>query len=190
MIRATQATAERRTDQDLRSSVLRHAAYVRRGYRVAHAVDAPGNPYGATDRRTARKPDYLHPVHSGLARGGRQRSLETLLPAVAVDDARMPGSRHGRSGSGISPACTPRTDRRQERLCAVDGPTLQILLQRHGVLIVNGGETDVCVLATVLGAIDRGYRVVVASDAICSSADETHDASLRLYQGLTGNRLR
>ena len=39
-----------------------------------------------------------------------------------------------------------------------------------------------CVLATVLGAIDRGYRVVIARDAICSSTDQTHDALLGLYQ--------
>jgi nicotinamidase-related amidase len=70
-------------------------------------------------------------------------------------------------------------------------PNLQTLLQQRGAhtLVVTGGETDVCVLATVLGAIDRGYRVVVASDAICSSADETHDASLRLYQGRYGQQV-
>lgn len=49
-------------------------------------------------------------------------------------------------------------------------------------LIVSGGETDVCVLATVLGAVDRGFRVVLASDALCSSVDETHDALLDLYR--------
>ncbi|WP_424811358.1 cysteine hydrolase family protein [Roseococcus sp. YIM B11640] len=48
-------------------------------------------------------------------------------------------------------------------------------------LVVTGGETDVCVLATVLGAVDRGYRVVIATDALCSSSDEAHDASLELY---------
>ena len=48
-------------------------------------------------------------------------------------------------------------------------------------LIVSGGETDVCVLATVLGAIDRGFRVVVAADAVCGSADATHDAVMTLY---------
>lgn len=48
-------------------------------------------------------------------------------------------------------------------------------------LVVTGGETDMCVLATLLGAVDRGYRVVLAADAICSSADETHDALMRLY---------
>jgi nicotinamidase-related amidase len=48
-------------------------------------------------------------------------------------------------------------------------------------LVITGGETDVCVLATVLGAMDRGYRVVLVADAICSSADHTHDALMELY---------
>lgn len=49
-------------------------------------------------------------------------------------------------------------------------------------LIVTGGETDVCVLAAVLGAMDLGYRVVVVTDALCSSADTVHDAALKLYR--------
>lgn len=48
-------------------------------------------------------------------------------------------------------------------------------------IVVSGGETDVCVLAAVFGAIDRGYRVVIATDALCSSSDETHDALITLY---------
>jgi nicotinamidase-related amidase len=47
-------------------------------------------------------------------------------------------------------------------------------------LVISGGETDVCVLATVLGAIDLGYRVTVLEDATCSGADETHDATLTI----------
>jgi nicotinamidase-related amidase len=49
-------------------------------------------------------------------------------------------------------------------------------------LVVTGAETDVCVLAAVLGAVDFGYRVVVVEDAICSSTDSTHDALLSLYR--------
>jgi nicotinamidase-related amidase len=49
-------------------------------------------------------------------------------------------------------------------------------------LIISGAESDVCVLATILGAVDLGYPVFVATDAICSSADPHHDAVLRLYQ--------
>ena len=33
----------------------------------------------------------------------------------------------------------------------------------------------------MLGAIDRGYRVVVTTDAVCSSSDRTHDALMTLY---------
>jgi nicotinamidase-related amidase len=48
-------------------------------------------------------------------------------------------------------------------------------------LIVTGSETDVCVLATVLGAVDLGYRVVLVRDAVCSSSDEGHDALMEIY---------
>lgn len=47
-------------------------------------------------------------------------------------------------------------------------------------LAISGGETDVCVLAAALGAIDLGYRVILLKDAVCSGADDTHDASLEL----------
>ena len=54
--------------------------------------------------------------------------------------------------------------------------------RRVDTLVVFGGETDVCVLATVLGAIDYGYRTIVVEDALCSSSDEAHDASMALFQ--------
>lgn len=63
------------------------------------------------------------------------------------------------------------------------GHRLQALLKERRVttLVISGAETDVCVLASVLGAVDRGYRVVLAGDAICSSQDDTHDALMRFY---------
>jgi nicotinamidase-related amidase len=48
-------------------------------------------------------------------------------------------------------------------------------------LIVTGSETDVCVLSSVLSAVDLGYRVIIAQDAICSSSDHAHDAAKELY---------
>ena len=48
-------------------------------------------------------------------------------------------------------------------------------------LVISGAETDVCIAATVLSAVDRGYRVIVVADAICSSSDPGHDAQLDLY---------
>jgi nicotinamidase-related amidase len=69
------------------------------------------------------------------------------------------------------------------RYSAFAEPQLLQHLRQHGAdgLIVTGSETDVCVLATVLGAVDLGYRVIVVRDAICSSSDEGHDALLRVY---------
>ena len=55
---------------------------------------------------------------------------------------------------------------------------------------ITGGETDVCVLATMLGAIDRGFRVILVIDAICSSADETHDAMNNVYINRFGEQVQ
>lgn len=49
-------------------------------------------------------------------------------------------------------------------------------------LVITGAETDVCVLGAALGGVDRGYRIVIATDAICSSSDEMHDALIALYE--------
>jgi nicotinamidase-related amidase len=60
---------------------------------------------------------------------------------------------------------------------------LSIVLSRKiDTVIVSGGETDICVLATVLGAVDAGLRVVVATDALCSSVNQTHDALMYFYR--------
>jgi len=47
--------------------------------------------------------------------------------------------------------------------------------------IVSGSETDVCVLSSTLAAVDHGYRVIIAEDAVCSPSDESHDALLDLF---------
>jgi nicotinamidase-related amidase len=42
--------------------------------------------------------------------------------------------------------------------------------------IFTGIETDVCVLATALSAIDRGYRVIIIEDGVASSRSSGHRA--------------
>ena len=83
----------------------------------------------------------------------------------------------------LAALCPPATVIDKTRYSAFAGPKLiEHLRQREAdALIVSGSETDVCVLATVLDAVDIGYRVVVVRDAICSSSDEGHDMLMRLY---------
>jgi nicotinamidase-related amidase len=70
------------------------------------------------------------------------------------------------------------------------GTDLHQQLRNAGIdtVIITGGETDVCVLATMLGAIDWGFRVILVTDALCSSADETHDAMMNVYLNRFGEQ--
>jgi len=69
------------------------------------------------------------------------------------------------------------------RYSAFAGTTLFAHLQSRKAdgLIISGSETDVCVLSTVLDAVDAGFRVILVRDAVCSSSDEGHDALLKVY---------
>ncbi|KRR25314.1 cysteine hydrolase [Bradyrhizobium lablabi] len=58
-----------------------------------------------------------------------------------------------------------------------------LLVERHvDTVVVSGAETDVCVLSTVLGAVDLGFRVIIVQDALCSSSDAGHDALMTMYR--------
>ena len=49
-------------------------------------------------------------------------------------------------------------------------------------MVVSGAETDVCVLSTVLDAVNIGFRVVIVEDALCSSSDAGHGALMTMYR--------
>jgi nicotinamidase-related amidase len=63
---------------------------------------------------------------------------------------------------------------------AFEGDDLVTTLESRGIstLVFSGIETDVCVLASVLRAIDSGYRVIVAEEAVASSNADGHAATL------------
>jgi nicotinamidase-related amidase len=64
-----------------------------------------------------------------------------------------------------------------------------LIERKVGTVIVSGTETDVCVLATALGAVDLGFRVVIVEDALCSSLDAGHDALMMLYRNRFGEQI-
>jgi nicotinamidase-related amidase len=79
--------------------------------------------------------------------------------------------------------CPPAVVIDKTRYSAFTEPRLLACLRERQAdgLVITGSETDVCVLATVVGAVDLGYRVIVVTDGVCSSSDEGHDALLRVY---------
>lgn len=130
---------------------------------------------------------FVPPRHPGEARGAWRRyyerwremtrevlpdemvqlvpSLERLAPPARVLDKMV---------------YSPWTEGQLDRMLAGSGTD---------TLIISGGETDVCVLGAMMGAVDRGYRVILAEDATCSSADETHDNLMRLYHSRYGQQI-
>jgi nicotinamidase-related amidase len=79
--------------------------------------------------------------------------------------------------------CPPATVVDKTRYSGFAEPDLLAHLKSRNAdgLIITGSETDVCVLATVLGAVDLGYRTILVRDAVCSSSDQGHDALMQLY---------
>jgi len=63
-------------------------------------------------------------------------------------------------------------------------PAMHELLHRHScaAVVISGIETDLCVLATVLGAVDRGYRTILLTDAVASSVSDAQASVLHLLE--------
>jgi nicotinamidase-related amidase len=141
------------------------------------------------------------PIVAELAERHREKTVFTrFIPAHHPDE--LPGSwrRYYRRWSGLT---LEKVDRQLLELvpplarlappaAVIDKrvyspftePALLKLLREREIdsLVISGAETDVCVLAAVMDAVDLGYRVVLARDALCSSSDATHDALMTLYR--------
>lgn len=67
---------------------------------------------------------------------------------------------------------------------AFAGRNLVAHLRERGAdtVILSGAETDICVLSSALGAVDHGFHVVIATDAVCSFSDMGHNALLTLFK--------
>lgn len=140
-----------------------------------------------------------------LVEMGPERTVFTrFIPARSADDAGGTWRRYyqrwaSMTGERLDPALLeliPELARHAPPARVVDKPIYSPWLgsRLHGdllaagvdTLIISGAETEVCVMAAVIGAIDLGYRVIIATDAICSSADSTHDAMHHIYDSRFG----
>ena len=140
------------------------------------------------------------PVIAQIVRGHPERTVFSRF-ITPVDAREMPGmwQRYYTRWRIATQACVnpgllelmpelrryspPATVIDKTRYSAFSGSALRRHLEDRDAdgLIITGSETDVCVLATVLSAVDLGYRVVLVRDALCSSSDEGHDALMKMY---------
>ncbi len=145
------------------------------------ALAAQGTALCRPDRKPLCRANDLHAVHAARLLGAGPRILAGLLRRLARIDARS-----GRSGvvAPLAELVPPAkvVDKRLNSLFSRAG--FAAALRRRGVdtLVVTGGETDVCVLATVMAAIDLGFYLLLPTDALCSTNDGTHNALIRLYR--------
>lgn len=152
--------------------------------------------------------DRVRPVVTSLARHRPERTVFTrFIPAHRAEDARGAWRRYYErwrdvTGERADPHLVELVPELKELVPPAtvldktvyspfhDGQ-LADLLRERGVttLVISGTETDVCVLAAVLAAVDHGFRVVLPVDAVCSSTDATHDALLTLYRDRYGQQI-
>ena len=119
---------------------------------------------------------FITPGSIGEAKGAWQsyyrqwpQVIRDRLPA-GIFDLVKPLARHA----------APNQQFDKEGFSAFSGPSFPGMLRDLGAstLVLSGVETDVCVLSTALEAIERGLRVVIATDAVASSSPAGHRATL------------
>lgn len=106
-------------------------------------------------------------------------------PAGAVTGFGLPSSTclDGHPSADTVPALAPRPDElvvRKHWYDAFAGTPLDGALRARGIasLVVAGTMTDICVLATVIGAFNREYRVTVVEDGVATLWPEIQRATL------------
>lgn len=114
----------------------------------------------------------LHPEHQPAPPGA---ATGFGLPSSSCLD--------GHPSADTVPDLAPRPDElvvRKHWYDAFAGTPLDGALRARGVtsLVVTGTMTDICVLATVIGAFNREYRVTVAEDGVSTLWPEIQRATL------------
>jgi nicotinamidase-related amidase len=127
-------------------------------------------------RQRTRQANGDHILSAGRLRPGN--------PLGARSSVWFPNSRDmcRRRRSSISQPIPPSFGLRSSISFSNDISKISFFERHIKTVVVSGAETDVCVLSTVLDAVDIGFRVVIVEDALCSSSDAGHDALMTMYR--------
>ncbi|HXA98424.1 MAG TPA: isochorismatase family cysteine hydrolase [Candidatus Dormibacteraeota bacterium] len=118
----------------------------------------------------------LHPEHRPAAAGaatGFGRPSSSCL--------------EGEDNVAVIPELAPHADElvvRKHYYDGFNGTVLDGALRARGVttVVITGTMTDICVLATVIGAFNREYRLVVVEDAVATLWPEIQRATLDIVR--------
>ncbi|GHF31637.1 ureidoacrylate peracid hydrolase [Amycolatopsis bartoniae] len=152
------------------------------------------------DAARGRKMPVLHAAHVHRPGGADLGVHRELYPPVAAGEALVDGERGAEIHSGLTPLPGEPVIKKH-RYNAFYATDLEIILRGLGVetVVLTGMTTECCVLGTARGALERGFRSLVVSDA-CASCDypdlgagpmpaaEMHLAALRVMS-LTSSQL-
>src|SRR5688500_3433658 len=129
---------------------------------MAHTMDATRHSHSGIDHRARPRPYHFHALHPATTPRGDEWHLAPLLSALGDDDARQARPRADRDRPGAG-RYVPPAQLADKAVLSPWSAGLAARLEAGTIdtIVVTGAETEVCVLATVMGAIDRGYRVIV-----------------------------
>lgn len=149
--------------------------------------------------------DQALEVTSRLLAAARESGAPVIYTTVAYDEAgrraasvfieKVPALALLQAGgrwSEIDPRVAPRPDETvitKLFTSAFFGTTLAEMLHGYGcdAVIVVGNSTSGCVRATVVDAMQHGFRVLVPRDGVADRAAGAHEASLTDIEGKYGN---
>ena len=128
--------------------------------------------------------EFVYSERAPLLAGGLHPEHKPARPGAPTGFG-LPSSNclEGHPSADTIPALAPRPDElvvRKHGYDAFHGTPLDGALRARGVpsLVVTGTLTDICVLASIVGAFNREYRVTVAEDAVATLWPEIQRATL------------
>ena len=129
---------------------------------------------------------------------------EIGVPVIYVSDSHDPDDAEfeiwgphaitGTEGADVAQGLEPQNGDyvlRKKRFSAFFETELEEILQRLGIehLIITGTVTNICIFATALDAIIRGYSVTVIEEGVAALNDEDHRFALRQIEKVFGGEV-
>ncbi len=142
-------------------------------------------------------------IVSSIAELARE-AREIGAPVIYINDSHDPDDAEfetwaphaiaGTEGAGVAQGLEPQNGDyvlTKKRFSAFFETELEEILRRLGVehLIITGTVTNICIFATALDAIIRGYSVTVIEEGVAALNEEDHRFALKQIEQVFGGEV-